>query len=98
VVADVTTPLILSVATPAPAAVSRILTLDQAAEYRFGAPDEALLSSLSRMTGGTLRPADDDLRRAPSSPGRARYPVAPWLLALALVLWPVDIALRRFQR
>ena len=76
---------------------SRILVVDQAAELRFAPPDEALLLAISRATGGTLRPSPDDVLRAPRRAGTARHPLAPWLLALALVLWPVDIALRRFR-
>jgi hypothetical protein len=98
-VAETTEPLVFSlVNAPAGANASRILAVDQAAEYRFGAPDEALLSALSRATGGTSRPTGDDLRRAPRNAGRERYLLAPWLLTFALALWPADIALRRFRR
>ena len=97
-VADTAEPLIFSAVDAAGATASRILAIDQAAEYRFGTPDEPLLSSISRITGGTLRPTDDDLRRAPRNVGKARHLLAPWLLALALVLWPADVVVRRFQR
>jgi uncharacterized membrane protein len=97
-VADTTEPLVLSVAeTSALARASRIFVADQAAEYRF-APDEALLSAASRTAGGSIRPTADDLRRAPRTSGVARHGLTPWLLALALLLWPADICLRRFQR
>lgn len=98
-VADTTEPLTFSIVNAANGAnASRIFAVDQAAEYRFAAPDEARLSAISRATGGTLRPTADDFGRAPRSLGKARYPLAPWLLTLGLALWPVDIALRRFRR
>ena len=98
VAADVSEPLFFSVTDPAGVTASRILTVDHAAELRFGAPDLALLSAIARTTGGTFQPADADLSRAPRTVGSSRYALAPWLLALALLLWPADIVLRRFQR
>jgi hypothetical protein len=98
-VADTTEPLTFAVVNAAAGAnASRVFAVDQAAEYRFATPDETLLSAISRATRGTLRPTADDLRRAPRSLGRARYLLAPWLVALGLALWPADIALRRFRR
>ncbi|MEO7271239.1 MAG: VWA domain-containing protein [Vicinamibacterales bacterium] len=79
-------------------AASRILVVDPFAELRFSPPDASLLSAIARTTGGTFQPAAADLSRAPRTVGTSRYPLAPWLFALALLLWPVDIVLRRFQR
>jgi len=95
--ADITEPLFFSVPGAAGPTASRILTVDQFAELRFGAPDAALLSAIARTTGGTFQPADPDLNRAPRTVGTSRYALAPWLLALALLLWPADIMLRRLQ-
>jgi hypothetical protein len=47
----------------------RILVVDHAAELRFAPPDEAMLSAISRATGGVSSQADDVLR-APRSAGR----------------------------
>ena len=96
--ADVTEPLFFSVASSGAPIASRILTVDHAAEWRFGAPDAPLLAAIARTTGGTFQPGGDDLSRTPRAAGASRHALAPWLLAVALLLWPADIALRRFQR
>jgi Ca-activated chloride channel family protein len=64
-VADTSHPLLFSIANaPAAVSASRIFVADHAAEYRFAAPDEQLLSGISRATGGSIRPtADIVLRR-----------------------------------
>jgi hypothetical protein len=80
------------------ATVSRIFVADSAQEYRFAAPDEPLLTALARATGGVVRPTPDDLRRTPGNSTLARHPLAPWLFALGLVLWPAEICFRRFWR
>ena len=98
VAADVSEPLFFSIPGEASAVASRILTVDPFAELRFAAPDAALLSAIARTTGGTFQPADSDLSRAARTAGTSRHALAPWLLALALLLWPADIILRRFQR
>jgi uncharacterized membrane protein/Mg-chelatase subunit ChlD len=66
-----------------------------AAEYRLLGVNEALLSSLRAATGGheIALPADPwthDLNATSSF-----TELWPWLLVLALLLWPLDIALRR---
>jgi Ca-activated chloride channel family protein len=94
----VTEPLFFSVASSGATIAARILTVDQGAEWRFGAPDAPLLSAIARTTGGTFQPAGDDLSRTPRAAGASHHALAPWLLAVALLLWPADIALRRFQR
>jgi hypothetical protein len=66
-----------------------------AAEYRLLGTNEALLASLRGATGGSaittpLEPWIHDLRTTATSTD-----LWPWLLVLALILWPLDIALRR---
>ena len=66
-----------------------------AAEYRLLGVNEALLSSLRGSTGGRAielptDPWTHDLRVTSSF-----TELWPWLLILALLLWPLDIALRR---
>jgi len=71
------------------------LVAPTAAEYRALGPNEPLLATLRSATGGTtidtpLQPWLHDLRATSRSTD-----LWPWLLVLALVLWPLDIALRR---
>jgi uncharacterized membrane protein len=66
-----------------------------AAEYRLLGVNEAFLSSLRGATGGreielATDPWTHDLRVTSSF-----TELWPWLLVLALLLWPLDIALRR---
>jgi uncharacterized membrane protein len=66
-----------------------------AAEYRLLGVNEALLSSLRAATGGheialPVDPWKHDLKATASF-----TELWPWLLVLALLLWPLDIALRR---
>ncbi|HEV8634757.1 MAG TPA: VWA domain-containing protein [Chloroflexota bacterium] len=69
------------------------------AEYRYFGPDENFLGRLAAITGGKI------LRdpRAALSPEGLRFqglewtPLWPYLLALALALFPLDIAMRRLQ-
>jgi len=64
------------------------------AEYRRLEPDRHLLSELARRTGGKV---DLKPKRVFEPAAAARYPqdLWHWLLAAALVLWPLDIAVRR---
>ena len=71
------------------------LVAPTAAEYRLLGTNEALLASLRGATGGSvittpLEPWIHDLRTTATSTD-----LWPWLLVLALILWPLDIALRR---
>jgi hypothetical protein len=82
---------------PAEAALGRTLGLvaPTAAEYRLMGANEPLLSAIRSATGGSAlaTPAGawvHDLRSTSSFTD-----LWPWLLVLALLLWPLDIALRR---
>ena len=82
---------------PGAAALGRTLGLvaPTAAEYRLLGANEPLLAAIRGATGGTEVTTPDaawvhDLQTT------SRYTDTwPWLLVLALVLWPLDIALRR---
>jgi len=82
---------------PGAAALGRTLGLvaPTAAEYRLLGANEPLLAAIRAATGGAVvgDPADvwvHDLRVT------SEYTdLWPWLLVLALLLWPLDIALRR---
>jgi hypothetical protein len=82
---------------PGAAALGRTVGLVEpvAAEYRLLGINRALLATLRAATGGreVVLPADPwthDLRATASF-----TELWPWLLILALLLWPFDIALRR---
>ncbi|HET7167940.1 MAG TPA: VWA domain-containing protein, partial [Candidatus Limnocylindrales bacterium] len=82
---------------PGSSALGRTLGLvaPTAAEYRFLGPNEPFLAALRTATGGSevatpLDPWVHDLRTTSSSTD-----LWPLLLILALLLWPLDIALRR---
>ncbi len=82
---------------PGAAALGRTLGLvaPTAAEYRLLGANQPLLAAIRAATGGSVvaAPADawaHDLRTT-SQPTDLR----PWLLVLALLLWPLDVALRR---
>jgi uncharacterized membrane protein len=82
---------------PGSAALGRNLGLaaPTPAEYRLLGPNEAFLATLRSATGGRaiLAPTEPwihDLRSTSSF-----TELWPWLLLLVLLLWPLDIALRR---
>jgi Mg-chelatase subunit ChlD len=78
-------------------ATASTIVPDPAAEYRFRAPDETLLRSIAAATGGAFHPTPADLANATGDSRTARRPLWPPLVALALVLWFVDLLLRRVR-
>jgi len=78
------------------AQLTALATQSYAPEYRPGPTDAQALVEVSRLSGGrgaitTARAFDrDGLPR-----GRGRIELAGWLLLLAALLWPLDVALRR---
>ncbi|MCS6835259.1 MAG: VWA domain-containing protein [Anaerolineae bacterium] len=72
-------------------------TLGYSAEYGPLRPEnDALLADVARQTGGldlSTEPRASFDRNLPAQESRA--PLAPVLLLLALLLWPLDVALRR---
>jgi Mg-chelatase subunit ChlD len=71
-------------------------TMSYSPEYRLLESDPDLLARLALLTGGKVASSDPaeafahDLRAV-----RASRPIWPWLLALAAVLLPMDVAARR---
>ena len=59
---------------------------------KMGAP---LLQELSALTGGKFELKPDEILRPGLAAASSRRELAVWLLAAALLLWPVDIWLRR---
>ncbi len=78
-------------------AMTRTIVPDPVAEYRFGAPDEALLKAIASATGGAWRPTSASLVNASGDQRTARRPMWPGLVAAALALWFLDLLLRRIR-
>ncbi len=99
VVADATEPLTFTLDDAgADSGGTRIVAADDAAEYRFGAPDDRRLAEIASATRGTADASAEDLDRVMRTSAAARHPLAPWLLAAALAGWLVDIGVRRLVR
>lgn len=70
--------------------------LSYSPEYRSASPNPDLLARISALTGGKIASADPaevfthDLKAS-----RASWPLWPWLIALAAILLPFDVAARR---
>ena len=97
VIADPAQPLTISLADVrgTTGVSSRTILADAAAEYRFRPADEPLLQSIAASTGGTYRPDARALANAPADSRARRRPLWPLLVTLALLLWFVDLLLRR---
>ncbi len=65
------------------------------AEYRLLGPNEALLAALRSATGGRTVESVADVWRHDLATTSALTELWPYLLVLALLLWPFDVALRR---
>ena len=65
------------------------------AEYRPGRPDEALLKEVARVGGGRFAVAPSDVFDPNLPAGRRTIEIWPWLVGLAALLLPIDVALRR---
>ena len=78
-------------------ATASTIVPDPAAEYRFRAPDETLLRSIASATGGAWHPTPESLANAAGDSRTARRPLWPPLVALALLLWFVDLVFRRIR-
>lgn len=68
------------------------------AEFRRSEPDLALLGRLTSATGGQLNAEPDDLLAREPGTRRAEYPLAPWLVPLAMLLFLADTAVRLRRR
>lgn len=97
VLADASRPVTIATTDPAGGSISRIIVPDEAAEYRFRPTDEALLKSLASATGGSWKPEPAALAAAPTDRHSERRPLWPALTIAALILWFVDILLRRVR-
>ena len=75
--------------------VSQAWTPDYPAEFQVMKDGKPLLNELSALTGGKFDVKSDEILRPGFRAATTRRELAPWLLAAALLLWPVDIWLRR---
>ena len=74
-------------------------TQSYAPEYRPGPPDAPLLARLAAVTGGRTDVAPERVfDTAGLKAGTVRHSLVGLLLVLAALLWPCEIALRRFSR
>lgn len=82
---------------PGAAALGRTLGLvaDTAAEYRILGTNEGLLAALRSATGGRALSDPAEVWRHDLASTGAFTDLGPWLLLLALLLWPLDVAVRR---
>ena len=81
------------------AAVGRTLGLvaPTPAEYRLLGTNEPLLAAIRGATGGREVAGAADAWRHDLGTTAGETPLWPWLLVLALLLWPLDVFLRRVQ-
>ncbi len=73
----------------------RMLSASFADELRSKPPDLALLEAIAAHTGGKTTPQIDEVFDTSGDSGRRSRALWPWLVALALTLYLVDIFLRR---
>ncbi|MFZ4680924.1 MAG: glutamine amidotransferase [Terrimicrobiaceae bacterium] len=77
--------------------VAAAWTRDYPAEFRITGDGNPLLGKISALTSGKF-PAQPEIVFRPAIHGvKTRQDLAPYFLMLALLLWPVDIWLRRRQ-
>jgi hypothetical protein len=78
-----------------PLARTVMLVAPTPAEYRLLGTNERLLASLRQATGGRALEEGEDAWRHDLGTTTAATDMVPWLLLLAMLLWPLDVAVRR---
>jgi len=77
---------------------TRAVTVSYKPEYRHLAVNEVYLKELAASTGGRYQPTVEELFKVESNESvPVRQRLWPWLLGAALVLFVVDVALRRLD-
>lgn len=76
---------------------SRGLAVGYPEELRLRATNEDLLRSIARVSGGAFDPGPEDVFKADGRSARRATPLWPYLLAGAIVLFVLDVALRRID-
>jgi hypothetical protein len=64
-------------------------------EHRLRPTDTETLRAIAHDTGGAFDPAPETVFRPGDRPAPRRTPLWPWLLLAALILFVLDVALRR---
>lgn len=78
--------------------VSRSLVISFPDEFRQQPVNAELLQQITGLTGGVMRPDPESLFRPAQDPSvRMPQPLWSWLLTAALLLFVVDVALRRLR-
>lgn len=75
---------------------SRGLTVGYSDELRIKPTNEPLLKEIASSTGGQFNPSAADLFQTDRRAHRPT-PLWPWLLSAAVILWVLDVALRRID-
>ena len=77
---------------------TRAVTISYKPEYRHLSLNESFLRELARSTGGKYSPTMEELFRVvPDEAVPVRKRLWPWLLGTALLLFVIDVALRRLD-
>jgi uncharacterized membrane protein/uncharacterized protein YegL len=97
VTADARQPLTVSGSGAGITAPPRLVLPDPNAEYRFHPGDVAALKSIASATGGALQPTPESLSAATASRQTVRRALWPALVVFGLVMWLVDVLLRRVR-
>jgi hypothetical protein len=79
------------------AAPSRLILPDPNAEYRFNPGDLVVLKSIATATGGVWNATPEQLRETAGSRQTVRRALWPALVAFGLVMWLVDVLMRRVR-
>lgn len=77
---------------------SRGMVVGYADELRIKSTNVELLTSIAELSGGEFEPSPDAVfRPVPKRHAVSAGPMWPWLLSLALLLFVLDVALRRLE-
>jgi hypothetical protein len=76
---------------------SRGLVVNYDDELRLRPTDEKLLESIASVSGGTFKPEPDAIFNPPERTASRAVPLWPYLLIAALLIFVVDVALRRID-
>lgn len=76
---------------------TRTLYYAQSDEFRTRAPDAALLAALSAQTGGRPGALPDEIFDPRDDGGVRARPIWPWLIGAALLLYLIEIGVRRLR-
>jgi hypothetical protein len=76
----------------------RTLTYPWSDEYKMLPPNNALLRALSEQTGGVFAPKADAIFAAHADSGLTAHALWPWFAAAGLILFVLDILVRRVPR